>query len=1368
MTTEVPISTLDPSAPPPQNTNIRAHVTLLWPYSSSTLRCTLLLTDLDARQRYKRGQIRVRFSGPAGQAIAKSGVGIGDEVVLWLEGARWEEDEGTVKTPGKSVEGVLRFGRKLRLEIVRDERKFVTVDASEEEESRQTEVGLGDRASSGLEGGANALQTPVRPSPGTRPRFGFETGGVAIYSSPAFSKRLRLSQGSFEDSSYMPELDDDEADPAHERKRRRVSYKNVTEWRYTERSVSPEKQGKQGVEERESGREDQEGEKERTRAVTPDASARMLPPPLPRLQTPSGKNNAKDDDDDHPKTPHLQPVSSATLPLPSPFPDDAQQKHYFHHDVHANSLASADGHLSAGLVPSQPSPLAAKSAAPDTIVFERALPDSSGEAPISSDELTASQQPIADPQSLLVDKDAHEPELEPLERPSTELSPTPGSEADIEDTLYDEDEITRLQEEDSEEEDGQESLAQVDFSRPDLREEVSDEELEMHESMNLADEDEDGEDVDMIDESESEVPESMSEKPSDDEDGNLSSDEEEPVEVDSDGEPILDKRVPDPEAAMILVDESEEEDEGEPDEESEDERLATQLYDELREDSESPRKNHNFGLDGSSVSQPAAPRQTAAIASDTKPLSPVKEDTGASDDDAWNMREDALHTMTEEQVEAALHQHKPSMSASEDPVRRASRSSVSAAPLSSVVQPRAVEAELAAIDSKPVDEESSTVSQAEREYTELAPETTGFDPAESQEEELASQADPDDAVVYSFDAKLDVTPVARSAVPQQALQAAGAILDTLEPSPPKQSAEESARPEEAQEESEEAEEASNLAQAASMVIARAIEDADMTRPHLDDGSTADAEASVAFGSQILDTIPQRPPKAGEEDRPGSDVAAQEERSGDSEAAISRESTSKLSSQRPTSSQREENNFWNDLYKGTAPEDAQFTDSILQATSAEGRASDADGDVPSSEKESGRNLSGSNEVAQPEKVLPPQTALAGAATNKVGAFGSNLELVDPELLALGETAQSPRPEAADHQTRNHSTGAQNDFDEGQTILYPNLPLSPETSQVASFRSEVSRIEHGTQTEGEVNARLPPTPRFTQTTSSNLTVKDIPQTRTAETQTPEGKVMPTSRRSASGRSGDVPEVIKEWYAPRRSSARFAATEEEAPAKDVGTNGHAATSPSSQHRRTSLERAITPQGLPQDLSQGLSTPLAYFHSLTTLSSQLNQPSATVDVLAVIASATTDPQRAKAGPKDFYTIFHVTDPALYTLEEDRISTLDAIGDHGHGHGTAKRRDIRVEVFRPWKASLPTATEGAVVLLRAFAVKSRNHRPYLLSCDASAWCVWRFGDGEAKVGAVREEVKGPPVDIGDEERERVGALREWWRAVRDAAVVEE
>ncbi|KAK5728623.1 hypothetical protein LTR15_001760 [Elasticomyces elasticus] len=224
---------------------------------------------------------------------------------------------------------------------------------------------------------------------------------------------------------------------------------------------------------------------------------------------------------------------------------------------------------------------------------------------------------------------------------------------------------------------------------------------------------------------------------------------------------------------------------------------------------------------------------------------------------------------------------------------------------------------------------------------------------------------------------------------------------------------------------------------------------------------------------------------------------------------------------------------------------------------------------------------------------------------------------------------------------------------------------------------------------------------------------------------------ARKSLKSRLSGVPDVISTWFSsPKRQK------------------GNVSDAPRKQHED------VTHSG--RSISNGVTTSLAYFTPLARLEEKLNSPTQdghnnTVDVLVVVTDSTKAPERAKGGPRDYYTIFRVAD--LSQAEND---------------------NVRVEVFRPWKATLPIANTGDVILLRAFSVKSRKREAYLLSTDASAWCVWRYGDAaasienssrpvwarkslEGRADGMHEEIKGPPVELGDEERRHASVLREWW-----------
>ncbi|KKY28136.1 putative telomere end binding protein [Diplodia seriata] len=139
---------------------------------------------------------------------------------------------------------------------------------------------------------------------------------------------------------------------------------------------------------------------------------------------------------------------------------------------------------------------------------------------------------------------------------------------------------------------------------------------------------------------------------------------------------------------------------------------------------------------------------------------------------------------------------------------------------------------------------------------------------------------------------------------------------------------------------------------------------------------------------------------------------------------------------------------------------------------------------------------------------------------------------------------------------------------------------------------------------------------------------------------------------------------------------------------------------------------QQLQESLSQGTRTSYSYFTSLANLRSYINSPSQLVDILAVCTRPNKPPVRAAAGPRDYHTIFSITDASLLDL-----------GD-GNGGESANDKTVRVQVFRPWKAALPELDVGDAVLLRGFAVKSSKKGAMLVSGEESAWCVFRYRGG--------------------------------------------
>ena len=300
----------------------------------------------------------------------------------------------------------------------------------------------------------------------------------------------------------------------------------------------------------------------------------------------------------------------------------------------------------------------------------------------------------------------------------------------------------------------------------------------------------------------------------------------------------------------------------------------------------------------------------------------------------------------------------------------------------------------------------------------------------------------------------------------------------------------------------------------------------------------------------------------------------------------------------------------------------------------------------------------------------------------------------------------------------------------------------------------------------------------------------------------------------RLSDVPEALSPWFGPRRSREAQAQAEAKTPATAHIPSGAVMTEngelviPDSEETGTSItmsspsfshetfERETTPKAngtikdppapasstrtrtprssqpaLSQASNLGIRTKHAYYTPLSALASLLNSsPPASASVLALASTSSTAPERAKTGPKDWYTAFAITDHLCHPSH------------------------VSVRVFRPYKTALPVVALGDPVLLRGFTVKGRRAAAELVSGEASGWCVWpemgramgetrtsprRAGKGKGK-GSVwvrkenemgfkvwemevddesgHEEISGPPVEFGDEERRVARALREWWQ----------
>ena len=118
--TMIPIAQINPELNHLAESSIRATVTLVWPYSSSTKAFSCLLAEPDFRLRRSNGQVKVIFHGTVAENVARTQVGIGDEVVLGLAGSRLEKNETAAQTPGRFVAWDIHLDDRVHLEVRAD------------------------------------------------------------------------------------------------------------------------------------------------------------------------------------------------------------------------------------------------------------------------------------------------------------------------------------------------------------------------------------------------------------------------------------------------------------------------------------------------------------------------------------------------------------------------------------------------------------------------------------------------------------------------------------------------------------------------------------------------------------------------------------------------------------------------------------------------------------------------------------------------------------------------------------------------------------------------------------------------------------------------------------------------------------------------------------------------------------------------------------------------------------------------------------------------------------------------------------------------------------------------------------------------
>ena len=173
--------------------HIAAQVVLIWPYSSSTRKFSLLLSETDARPLKGRKQVKVTFLNGAARAAQQSKVGIGDQIRLQLEGCQWAQTDDVISTPGKRIDRDIQFRKSLAFEIIRS--------SGRPQQVQYKSTGTPSPVASPAVNGVLEIIPHLQIAPSKT---------AISYSTPAARKVSRLSSTSYFDSPLDPFAEDKE------------------------------------------------------------------------------------------------------------------------------------------------------------------------------------------------------------------------------------------------------------------------------------------------------------------------------------------------------------------------------------------------------------------------------------------------------------------------------------------------------------------------------------------------------------------------------------------------------------------------------------------------------------------------------------------------------------------------------------------------------------------------------------------------------------------------------------------------------------------------------------------------------------------------------------------------------------------------------------------------------------------------------------------------------------------------------------------------------------------------------------------------------------------------------------------------------
>ncbi|KAK3704653.1 hypothetical protein LTR37_013752 [Vermiconidia calcicola] len=1371
----IPITSLTPDTAPPADESIHGIVTLSWPYSSSTRQCAILLADRDFRLRNRKGQVRVRFTGASAEAVARSRIGIGEEVVLSLDGASWEKDTEATRTPGKSVDGELLFGKKVTLRIARESGDIdIHVDAPVSPVGSPTK--------------GPGLATPVpKAVNGLRQSLDGTAEGLPsyTYTSPAFVKRLRLSGESLLDSAYDISNDGD-VELNHAQKGPRTSFGSNLKWRYAERTPSPTK-----------GTFDREVESLPRRTSSEDVAYEevgpknkdlsMLPPPLPRLhlpQDPSADQADALEQQEGPSTPKLHPVKSPTLPLPSPFPTETDQTQL------PLSVPSPQPRRQHGEIPLAEALMQVGRATED--VERYAL-----------DEDMLHSDGLADQPDTLQILSETEPDTEPDEE-------TDGMKfVRTENVVVEGDLVERPIQQNLLDGHGE---AVREAVVPDI---VEPESRDLGAQIQI-------EDIVVTDEvprgetwNKEKVLPSLAER----QHGHtLPTEPKAPIKSGARMQAAdfgLDGTSSAAPSAHVTP-------------QSEKDRVMARTYRSLfgfraspeppprqQEEVESPAAK--AGLSDMTRARLAASgvqvEQSQQPAPDVAPQEAAVEgvDTAATSDGPGILPEEGQQSATKETSREARVEAEDTNVARSSPASSAApgfpidrNEHLVREPATEEYQPQAegtvgqASSPLASVALDTLEQSNELVAEAALQEEQIEGEVTieeGSKPAMSFGSDLLMQEDDDpESVTAPIDDQIDgddmfeededaqanraevfeedSAPLAsQSAKPSQSKPGRRPEIEVIELGSSSQEEHEGESEDQGEIESEDEghlmhyhPSQASMLQFQSPEIQDSLEDSeteDLTKP------LPEVEGA-AEPIQVQDEEAWPPGNLSERSAatPDSDWKQPSLQAENSDLARS----PVYPPAKVPISEKDQAIELPEIGADNIPPKSTAATTVIEL----GSSSPAERSSRSPAGDTHERDGLLESFIEPDKLSSfGSEGFKEEATQAEAIIDTSSSETEGQLEVTSLTSEAEMSERAltaeDQVQREHPATLTMQM---QAPSYPTLPLSPSNSQ--ALQEMPSQGVPDSQMHEYVASVLPLTPELTQAESSAKLPASIEEalqpSQQFEVDTPaqsqdsraEG-VAPTiirrtpARKSYGARISNVPDVISAWFSPKRSGAVAAVLDEEQqqPSSRRGekpqVNGAA---------HTTREQHTSSEALRQSQVQvnGLSTTLSYFTPLANLEGLLNPSSqqtfgtSTVDTFAVITSQTKEPTRAKGGPRDYYTIFRIGDISV-----------------------PFPGSVRVEIFRPWKATLPVAQVGDIILLRAFTAKSRKRQAFLLSTDASAWCVWRYQDqaatmenarkpvwarkaGSEDLGAVREEIKGPPVELGEEEREQAKRLRLWWQ----------